>query len=377
MKAHLAWMTLALTLPLVGCGPELERISEVTGLRVIGVQKDAPYAAPETDVELRLLWEDAAGDTPRETERFWIGGCNNPPGDLYAGCFAQWLEALGEPSDGNDAEGAPGLDRLLAQGDRFITRSAPVRDTPAVAGQPSHGLSIVFFGVCAGQLDWDGWSQRLRRGQVDDLGSALPYCLDPQTGERAAPGDYVVGYSSVYSYAEERYRNANPVIGDEEGGAAFQVDGVDVEVDCVGEGCVCPEESADGEPCSTPFPVPELTGCEPGVACIDACAADGDPSCPEVDLRPVLLPELNVEPNVIAQEVFGRDIEEAMWISYFVDRGALRSDLRLLNDSETGWNDDYSAKFYAPREPGPLRIWAVVRDNRGGASWVRIPAYVR
>lgn len=379
MKARTALTACVLMLALTGCGPELERISELEGLRVLGVQKDAPYAEPETDVEFRLLWEDAAEETPRETERFWIGGCNNPPGDLYSGCFVQWLQALGEAAEG-EGEDAGDPSGFFGQGDRFVTKSAPIRETPPPPGQPRYGLGYVFFGVCAGQLDWEGWAERLQEGEVRDLSSALPYCLDRETGDRAAAGDYVVGYSSVYSYAEDRYRNANPVIGDGDDGALFQVNGVDVEHDCVGEGCVCPAvdpSDPDPEPCQTPFPVPDLTGCEPGVACIDACAADGDVSCPEVDLRPVLLPELNVEPNVIAQESFGRNIEESMWISYFVDRGSVSSDLRLLNDGELGWNSDYSTKLYAPREPGPLRIWAVVRDNRGGSNWVRIPAYVR
>lgn len=354
---------------LLGCGPELERVSELQGLRVLAVQKDTPYAAPETDVEFRMLWEDASSEGPRATERYWIGGCNNPPGDLYSGCFAQWAEAFA-----TGAVGEPGIPgSFFGQGDRFVAKSAPLRETVQDPDQPLYGLSYAFFGVCAGRVDWQGWAERLQRGQIRDIGSAFPFCLDLDTGEPLGIEDYIVGYSSVYSY--DGYRNENPVIGSADGsGPAFFVDGAAVAHDCIGEACVCP----DGEPsCQTPFPTPELTGCVDGVACIDACPKDGDPSCPEVDLRPLLLPELNAEPDTIALDASGREVEEALWISYFVDRGAVKSDLRLLNDGASGWNDDYSTKFYAPREPGPLRVWAVVRDNRGGMNWIRIPAYVR
>jgi hypothetical protein len=354
---------------LLGCGPELERVSELQGLRVVAVQKDTPYAAPETDVEFRMLWEDASGEQPRETERFWIGGCANPPGDLYSGCFAQWAEAFA--SGGGPAPGASG--GFFGQGDRFVSTSAPLRTAVQDPDQPLYGLSYVFFGVCAGRVDWQGWAERLQRGEVRDIGSAFPFCLDRESGEPLGIDDYIVGYSSVYSY--DGYRNANPVIGAADGsGPAFLVNGEEVAHDCIGDACVCPVGDAT---CQTPFAAPELSGCVDGVACIAACPKDGDSTCPEVDLRPVLLPELNAEPDAIARDSSGRDVEEALWISYFVDRGAVKSELRLLNDGAAGWNDDYSTKFYAPRDPGPLRIWAVVRDNRGGANWIRVPAYVQ
>lgn len=353
-----------------GCGPELEKISELRGLRVLAVQKDTPYAAPEQDVEFRMLWEDASEGGPRDTERFWIGGCVNPPGDLYSGCFAQWLEAIVQGGAGAAGQ----LDGLFGEGDRFVVQSAPLRDAIQDPNAPPYGVAYAFFGVCAGRVDWAGWAQRLQAGEIRDLGSAFPYCLDAVSGEPLGSDDYVVGYSSVYSYAQ--HTNANPVFGREPGQAPFfEVEGNEVEVECVGEACVCPGEG-DSD-CQTPFAVPDLTGCGPGVACIDACAKDGDPSCPEISIRPILEQALNVEPDTVARDASGRDVEEALWISYFVDRGSVQSELRLLNDGAAGWNDDYGTKLYAPREPGPLRIWAVVRDNRGGVNWVRLPAYVR
>ncbi len=66
-----------------------------------------------------------------------------------------------------------------------------------------------------------------------------------------------------------------------------------------------------------------------------------------------------------------------MWIRYYADGGSLGSQVRLLNDATTGWNNDYGTTFRAPKKKGPMHIWAVVQDNRGGASWVRVPIMVQ
>ena len=55
----------------------------------------------------------------------------------------------------------------------------------------------------------------------------------------------------------------------------------------------------------------------------------------------------------------------------------MRADVKLLNDGVTGWNDAFEDEYFAPKEPGPVRIWAVVHDNRGGVGWVRVRGYVR
>jgi hypothetical protein len=45
--------------------------------------------------------------------------------------------------------------------------------------------------------------------------------------------------------------------------------------------------------------------------------------------------------------------------------------VRLVNDAQTGWNADYGTEFRAPSTKGPMFIWAVVQDSRGGEQWVR------
>src|SRR5438445_2491353 len=120
----------------LGCGPQFDPGNEIKTLRVLGVKKDKPYAQPGDDVDLQLLWHDPK---ERAVQRVFIGGCVNPPGDLYYGCFAQY---------GQTGAGLP----PFGSGDTF-TVSLPsdiISSRPALEpGQPRYGLYIVFFAVCA------------------------------------------------------------------------------------------------------------------------------------------------------------------------------------------------------------------------------------
>lgn len=394
-------------LGMVTCGPELPRVSELDNLRVLAVQKDKPYAKPGESVSLRMAWEDAAGEKPRDVQLFWLGNCQNPPGDFYAGCALRWAEqftggvtpselpevklcpglgadpgGLGGAGGSGGVPGAPsGFGDVLctdpnAPDETFTIQAAPLRSRSA-DGTPQSGVAYAFFGLCAGRVDVQGWIDRLQGGEVTSFGDALPYCLD-EDGKPLGGNDYIIGYSAVYSY--EDFTNDNPII------TGFQVAGKAVDVDCIGSDFDAPvpgapscfTESAGGGVRYAPFelPDPEPTGCTEGVACIEACADDGDPSCPEISVKP-LVDRSSAELDGVASEIFGRSNQESLWINYFVDRGSLKSDVKLLNDAVEGWNDEYEARLYAPKETGPLRIWAVVHDNRGGVSWIRVPAYVR
>jgi hypothetical protein len=107
---------------------------------------------------------------------------------------------------------------------------------------------------------------------------------------------------------------------------------------------------------------------------VPACTDNRD-DCPEYELRPLLVDPLG---RVAEQDpLSGEGLTEQMWINYYADRGELRSPVRLLNDASTGANPDYGTRFSAPADPGPLHLWAVVHDNRGGMGWVRQTVWVQ
>ena len=95
MKRAPLLLTAALALSAtLGCGPQFDLSSELESLRVLTVKKDKPYAQPGETVKMQLLWHDAKG--PRPVQRLFIGGCFNPPADLYYSCFPQLAELAAE-----------------------------------------------------------------------------------------------------------------------------------------------------------------------------------------------------------------------------------------------------------------------------------------
>src|SRR5690349_15490178 len=95
-------------LALTTCGgASFDDPSVIKGLRVIAVQKSAPYPQAGAQVKIKLLFWDAKSteDNPRN---LFISisnkACENPPGDLYYNCLSQL--GTGGSTDVPDA-GAP------------------------------------------------------------------------------------------------------------------------------------------------------------------------------------------------------------------------------------------------------------------------------
>jgi hypothetical protein len=339
----LALLSLATT---VGCGANFDPGNEIKSLRVLGVKKDKPYAQPGDDVKLQLLWDDAKGRT--EVQRVFVGGCINPPGDLYYGCFAQYGQKFADgtlppPGMGDSYQVTLPQDIISGRGGTFQP------------GQPHYGLYIVFFAVCAGTVDFatDASAQ-------PDGSTGLPIrCLDA-SGRPLGSDDFVVGYSSIYSF--DGVSNENPSFSvDADGSVPFQVADAAVPSDCVGE--ACQGAAAVSVDCDA---TPER--------CIQACADDGDPSCPTIDVAPAIAEK--VEKDQVSSDLFKSNVTEQMWVNYYVDHGSM-SEVRLVNDSNSGWNPLYRGQLHAPKAPGPLQIWAVVHDNRGGMDFSRVTLQVQ
>jgi hypothetical protein len=332
LLALLPFLVLAGTL---ACGPQFDPSSEVKSLRVLGVKKSKPYAQPGEDVSLQLLWDDPKGDG-RAVQSGFIGGCVNPIGDLYYGCFPQFAEKLAK----NELPFGAG-DTFQVTLPQDILSSRPV---PHEAGQTRYGLYIVFFVTCAGRLDF----VTAESASATDLPLR---CLDADD-QPLGSDDFVVGYSSIYSFADTV--NTNPEVG-----TTFKVAGSDVSADCTGEACQgAPAVAVD---CSTEAD---------RARCIKACSDDGDSSCPAIEVAPQISPT-TVETDDVSSKLFGAHVTEQMWVNYYVDRGGI-SEVRLLNDSSTGWNEKYRAQLRAPKDAGSFQLWAVVHDNRGGMEFSRV-----
>lgn len=345
-----AAVALAFSVGAPACGPQFKPSSELDSLRVLAVQKDEPYAKPGDTVHLSMLWDDASPKAPRPVQVAWASGCFNPPGNIYYGCFSQLAAnggfggaaGAGGGAGAAGSGGAGGGSAGFGFGDTFsLTIPSDIissRPPPADPNQPPYGLAYVFFAVCAGQLGPAASSQAL----TFPIG-----CYDSQ-GKALGASDFVAGYTAIYAY--QNYQNQNPEID------GFEFDGKKTTPDCIGKACL------------TAGPLPGGCGTT-GIPCVLACPADGASSCPSYAIRPIV-PRSSAEPDSVAIHT-GRNLQEQMWIRYYVDRGQVDSSVRLLNDAVRGWNSDYGTTFRAPKKSGPLTIWAVVQDNRGGVNWVR------
>lgn len=331
----------------LGCGPQFDPSNEIKTLRVLAVKKDKPYAQPGDEVNLQLLWHDPKGRKDSEVQRAFIGGCVNPPGDLYYGCF----QAFGQTGE---AGGLP----PVGAGDKFqVTLPSDIissrRDLEP--GQSRYGVYIVFFAVCAGTLDFD---TAPAAGSTGSEGLPL-HCLDADK-QPLGSEDFVVGYTTIYSF--EGASNNNPSFTvDEAGAGEFLVEGKAVPADCVGDAC-------------QGFPAVEVDCDETPERCVKACADDGDLSCPAIDVQPAI--DKLIEQDDVSTALFGETTTEQMWVNYYIDRGGI-SEVRLVNDTNSGWNEKYRGELRAPKEAGPLQVWAVVHDNRGGMEFARVTLGVK
>ncbi len=402
-----------LILGTLGCGSDFDPPSELSSLRVVGVKKDQPYAWPQapgtaTDpatepdrhVELTLAWDDARAEEQREgpIQRLWFSGCHNPPADRYFSCLAAvWLgfrafEELGperleegdrwSPAQVSDPDLkrqaltriAPELpeavlpsvlatlDQLqLGSGDRYgfqlpaelIANHPPPTDPDL----PNYGRSEVFFTVCDGQVGIaPDWQEGVDVTELlSDASRGFPLsCYDDSRRQRG-PELFVAGYSTLLGYTE--IVNQNPVV------RGLALDGQEIPASqlCIGEACA-------GLQATPPDP------CEAEEALrIPACSADSDGSCHKLKLEPVLRESENSEVDDLAGRGTSAEgkLLEQMWIRYYATRGQIEDSIKRLQDQKSGWLDGYATTVRLPKEPGAVRLWAVVYDNRGGLDWVR------
>ncbi|MEO7036575.1 MAG: hypothetical protein ABI548_21695 [Polyangiaceae bacterium] len=333
-----------LSVCLLGCGPDFDPPSELHTLRVLAVQKDKPYAQPGAKVNLQMLWEDASPNVGRPVTIAWSAPCFDPEGDLYYLCFTN-KNLFGDMTSPGENTPRLGNTTQITVLDDIISSRTP----PSQASNAPYGIAYVFFAACAGTLT----------AVAPTAQTSFPIGCKDADGNLLGSDDFVAGYTSVYSF--DGFSNNNPAIsGFEIAEKSLPIDAFCQDADCIAQA-------------SSSIPDPSTIDCDTGddPRCIPTCAADGDRSCKGWSVHPVLdkTAKENQDTDEVSTKLVGRTLGEQMWINYYTDAGGFKSPVRLLNDATTGWNDDYGTDFYAPKNPGMVRIWGVVHDNRGGTSW--------
>jgi hypothetical protein len=357
-RAVLASLALAaLAAPAVssGCTGGFAPISQMTGLRVLAVVADKPYANPGDTVTFTMTYEydpptpdggvpegvlsidggllsidggmySAGGGVP-EPLVVWLSGCYNPAGDDYYGCYQQI----------DFTHLTPGT---VGSGSTFSLTlpSGIVTD----AGSPSYGLAYVFFAACEGTLTaLDGGTS-----EGTGLAGSFPVgCFDSQ-GNRLGADSFVPGYTQVYVFKDGR-TNTNPVYH----GTGLTLDGA---------------ELSDGTaPCVTACSIPEDTRLEnPGCGHKDPFSA-----CTSYDLAIEVCSDVaELDPSSRGPD--GNPLHEVVWVDYFADKGDINSAVLLVNDATSGLQPtaNFTTQWIAPPDPGPVNVYAVLHDSRGGET---------
>lgn len=317
-----------------GCAAGFAPSSALQGLRVLAVETDKPYAQPGDTLTLEMVYTDTKGD-PADVQIVWLGGCYNPAGDTYYGCYSQFASALSDLDPTS-----PGVAGLLGFGKTF-TFTLPedlLTSRKSAAGAPSYGLAYVFFAACAGTLG---------PAPAESSGAAgsFPLGCFSKDGERLGAERFVPGFTQVYAFADGRSNN-NPVVED------LTLDGVPIS------------ETEPPEVKLCPAPVATRLG---PTACSES---DAFSTCTSYELS-VVVPDDVAEVDPEGKQPDGSPVYEAVWVDYFADKGDIQTSVTLVSDATTGIRDEYQTKWIAPPEAGPVEVWAVVHDARGGQTAIK------
>lgn len=345
MKQRKPYRRLALSLAVLaamapafgpGCGGGFAPISEIDGLRVISVVADKPYAAPGDTVNFELTYGDGSSQDRPPPTIVWLGGCFDPPGDQYYGCYEQLAALFQEGFD--PANPPPGLVGFGPKFSLTLPEDIISRRPPAPDGTPQYGVAFVFFAVCAGNLG-------AVPSEGDSAAGSFPLgCFDPVTKERLGADSFVPGITQVFTFADGR-TNKNPTI-----------KGLKLEGEAIADG---PGGAVDVEAC----PVSEEDRLGP-----PGCGkANPYQDCAAYDLT-VDVPKNVAEIDPQGEGSDGKPLREVVWVDYFADKGSIDSPTRLVNDATTGFLSKHGTLFVPPAEEGLVNLWAVVRDARGGEA---------
>ncbi|MBL9024664.1 MAG: hypothetical protein JNL21_20885 [Myxococcales bacterium] len=299
------------------------------------------YARPGETVTFKMQYADGRDfDSTQSVAPVlvaWIGGCWNPPGNDYYGCY----EVLGQRLQGLQAGELP-PEVAVAPGLTDFSITVPTDVLDAVgepdAGGPRVAQGFVFFLVCAGTLG------PVQQSGDTEAGSFPIGCFDGSGRELGAEG-FVPGYTQVFVFDDGR-RNLNPVVtGLSYDDQVFAADAPPPQI----QRCAVSEEERRKSGCAATDEFTECTTVTFDVAVPDD-VAEIDPGA--------------LDPN-------GEPLREVVWVSYFTDGGQFDSATKLVSDSAKGIQRGHETAWVPPEEPGLYTVWAVVRDNRGGSTIVQ------
>jgi hypothetical protein len=292
-------------------------------LAVLAVRAEPPTGVPGRAVAFELLHSEEVAPPAsgaRAIEIAWLGGCHNPPGGQYFGCYPALRTAVGLLAPAALDTPAELLARAGAgPGATFSTT------IPADIAARGYGVSFVFFAVCTGRLS-----------PAPERADTVPLDCRDAGGKSIDRSGFAAGFTTVYTIPG--LSNHNPVIeGVDFDGVSLDEPACTVDGDCASVGTAvarCHEARCVSvlTPCAEP-------GCHRLTARIDAASAEPTSTGREtLELR-LVGPDLDVT--------------------------------RRLRGDGSSLVGDPSFELGGPSagSAGTVSLWLIVRDDRGGVAW--------
>ncbi len=256
---------------------------------------------------------------------------------------------------------------------------------------PQYGLSFIFFTDCIGHIDTaPNWQNVDIAAALQNAVLGFPFvCLDDESNTALGPDDFVSGYTQVFVPSDGTVNN-NPTF-NVVSGVSFNGKPLDPDTDGVQPGAISGADADAGtdagaaqSPGAKAFcidedcvPLPALDPCDvvPKSRHVPRCSG----KCANYEFGPTMVASANNDPGVFNTQI-ARKVGEQMWVDYYTDRGTLKHEVRLVRDGSAdwsedgiaGWDTDFSNQWTPPADAGPVNLWAVAHDTRGGTGWVRL-----
>jgi len=288
-----------------GCKNDFDPGSRVTSLRVLAVQADAPYAKPGESVSLDALAFDPSN---RPITWGWTY-CENPQDTSTVGCLRARQERVRSG------------ERVSMQVGRDETQFSLTVPDDALSslgdGPPGRAVVGVVGVACPGVLG------REILGETTES-DPLPVVCRDANGSRLSSFDFVVGMKRIF--VREKDRNQNPEIA---------------------------TVSWDGEPWPETL-VPKVAACDKETNVADDC---------DSAFRHRIRVDATTASFEVGTSETGEPFEEQLVVQYYATEGTFADDVRVATSPETEWVARPSARGEQ------VRLWFVLRDNRGGVTW--------
>ncbi len=355
--------------------------SSLVNVRILASASVPAYGQPGSPVTMHVLAYDGrpASDRASSPMNFdWLVACEDPANDAYYSCFprgslfpvaagttaavagdggvailtgdaglATDAGSIGLLSDsgacaalGDDA----GIPAPIVSSSAFVMPADVVSSHTPTPGATPYGLAFVFNMACAG----DAGLLPISPGDINP--QQIPFGCYGSGGALVGSDDYTLGFARVYAYPAD----AGP-----DGGAITNANPVISGVDVPSLGGLAPCFQGSG-PSYVTSPITAKL-----------CVAGGP--CPSLQIGPIV-PSSSQETNPLT------GARELLWVDYFSTFGGFTSNTNLIADPTTGpvGSLDKTDSKFQPPVPGPTDpttgyVFAVVRDDRGGASWVTVP----